>query len=151
MVKLSERFRELRFQKGVSRTEMAAQLGLPAAAIDRFETGRATPNREQMKQLAGYFGVSELYLRGETDDPTSMETWINRAFLEEEEPVRTVKAPKERPAPSAPGDQSSLADAFLHNKAFQEMVRSTVLEVLRSPEGQQMLERTVRRELDRQR
>ena len=40
-------------------------------------------------------------------------------------------------------------DALLISKAFQDMVRATVLEVLRSPEGQEMLTRTVRKELDR--
>ena len=42
-------------------------------------------------------------------------------------------------------------DALLGSKAFQDMVRATVLEVLRSREGQELLERTVRKELDRQR
>ena len=39
--------------------------------------------------------------------------------------------------------------SLLRTPVFQEMVRETVLEVLRSPEGQELLSRTVRRELDR--
>ena len=39
--------------------------------------------------------------------------------------------------------------ALLKSKSFQDMVRSTVLEVLRSPEGQQLLAKAVRKELDR--
>ena len=39
--------------------------------------------------------------------------------------------------------------SLLRTPAFQDMVRETVLEVLRSPEGQELLSRTVRRELDR--
>ena len=60
------------------------------------------------------------------------------------------KAPKAAPQPTHQ-EQGSMADAFLNNKAFQELVRATVLEVLRSPEGQEILSRTVRKELDRQR
>ena len=41
-------------------------------------------------------------------------------------------------------------DSFLRSAPFQELVRTMVLEVLRSPEGQELLSRTVRRELDRQ-
>ena len=35
----------------------------------------------------------------------------------------------------------------MKNKAFQDMVRATVLEVLRSPEGQELLAQAVRRQL----
>lgn len=54
-----------------------------------------------------------------------------------------------RPSPRAGGDQGTVFGSLLRTPAFQDMVRETVLEVLRSPEGQELLSRTVRRELDR--
>jgi hypothetical protein len=42
-----------------------------------------------------------------------------------------------------------MVGAFLKSKSFQAMVRSTVLEVLRSPEGQELLSKAVRKELER--
>ena len=39
--------------------------------------------------------------------------------------------------------------AFLKSKSFQTMLRSTVLEVLKSPEGQELLAKVVRKEMNR--
>ena len=41
----------------------------------------------------------------------------------------------------------SLLDPLMKNKAFQDMVRATVLDVLRSSEGQDLLAQAVRRQL----
>ena len=54
--------------------------------------------------------------------------------------------PKPEPAPAAPGEGSML-DALITGKKFQESLRSAVLEVLRSPEGQEILAKVIRREL----
>ena len=48
-------------------------------------------------------------------------------------------------------DQGTVFDAFLHSKAFQDMIRAAVQEALRSPEGQDILTQAVRKELARQR
>lgn len=75
------------------------------------------------------------------------------AYENEEEvppPPRHTSRPVAQPARSGQ-EQGTVFDALLGSKAFQDMVRSTVLEVLRSQEGQEMLARTVRKELDRQR
>ena len=77
------------------------------------------------------------------------------AAYKEEEPV-SVSAPRRASRPAAQPvrsgqEQNTVFDALLGSKAFQDMVRATVLEVLRSREGQELLERTVRKELDRQR
>ena len=44
---------------------------------------------------------------------------------------------------------SAVFSALLKSKSFQTLVRDTVLEVLRSPEGQQLLAKAVKKELDR--
>ena len=153
MVTMAQRIEELRTQRGLSRPALSAALGLPKNAAEKFETGRATPTKEQQEKMAAFFGVSLFYLKGESTDPTRQETWMDAAWADDDEPV-SAPAPK-RPAKAAAqparGGENTVFDALLGSKAFQDMVRATVLEVLRSPEGQEMLSRTVRKELDKRR
>ena len=84
MVTMAQRIEALRTEKGLSRPALAAALGLPRLSIEKFETGRQTPSQEQQQKLAGAFGVSLPYLRGETDDPTSMDNWLSGAVPQED-------------------------------------------------------------------
>lgn len=150
MVTLAQRITELRTERNMSRPELSVALGLPKNAAEKFETGRATPTQEQQNKMADFFGVSLFYLRGESNDRTRKDSWMEGNF-EDDEPVVT---PKYKPAPvhtTAPSGGGSLVDPLLKNKAFQEMVRATVLDVLRSPEGQEILARAIRHELNRSR
>lgn len=150
MVTMAQRIEALRTQKGVSRPALSATLGLPRTAIEKFESGRQTPTQEQQNKLAAYFGVSLAYLKGETDDPTTMESWLNGA-VPNDEPVRPA------PKPAAPrvvqssggSEDGAVFTALLKSKSFQSMVRDTVLDVLRSPEGQDLLAKAIRKELNR--
>ena len=150
MITMAQRITELRTERNMSRPELSTALGLPKNAAEKFETGRATPTQEQQNRMADFFGVSLFYLKGESSDRTRQDSWMEGHF-EDEEPV---SAPKFKPAPapvrSNPSSGGgSLVEPMLKNKAFQEMVRSTVLEVLRSPEGQELIARAVRHELNK--
>ena len=151
MVTIAQRIEALRMQKALSRPALAAALGLPRMSVEKFETGRQTPSQDQQAKLAQYFGVSLAYLRGESDDPSGTDTWLSGNVADEPAVPRPV--PKAAPRPAAQVVQSSGGDgdgavfsALLKSKSFQDMVRSTVLEVLRSPEGQQLLAKAVRKE-----
>ena len=150
MTNLAQRIMELRTQRNLSRPELSAALGLPRNAIEKFETGRQTPTQEQQQKLAGFFGVSLFYLRGESNDPTRQDSWMDGAFQDD----TPAPAPAERPAPRqsssvshASGESGSLLIPLLRSKDFQEMVRAAVLEALRSPEGQQLLAQAIRHQL----
>ena len=151
MVTMAQRIEQLRTEKGISRPALSQALGLPKTAAEKFETGRATPTKEQQDKLAGFFGVSLAYLKGETDDRTSMENWMRGDFGVDDEPeapiVRTVAKKVSRPA--APSEGGAMFEAFRNSKPFQEMIRATVLEVLRSPEGEEIVSRVIRKELAR--
>lgn len=154
MVTIAQRIEALRVEKGLSRPALAAALGLPRMSVEKFETGRQTPSQDQQAKLAQYFGVSLAYLRGESDDPSGTDTWLSGNVADEPAVPRPV--PKAAPRPAAQVVQSSGGDgdgavfsALLKSKSFQDMVRSTVLEVLRSPEGQQLLAKAIRKELGR--
>ncbi len=81
MVTLAQRIEELRTARGLSRPALAAALGLPRTAIEKFETGRQTPTQDQQSKLASYFGVSLFYLGGRPTTPPRCPTgWTGRSW-----------------------------------------------------------------------
>lgn len=152
MVTMAQRIEALRTEQNLSRPALAAALGLPRTAIEKFETGRQTPSKDQQEKLANFFGVSVFYLRAESDDRTTQQTWMDMAYAQEDSsiPVYTPKKAKPAPQPSAPtGEGGTVFDAVLQSKNFQDMLRTAVLDALRSPEGQDLLTQAIRRELGR--
>ena len=147
MTSISQRIEELRSKKGISRPAMAAALGFPKISIEKFETGRLTPNQEQQKKMAEYFGVSVEYLRGESNDPTTMDNWLSGNVPEDEPQV--VIQPKKTIVASAESSNSDTAPltAMLRSEAFKALVRETVVEVLKSKEGQKMIANAVKSEM----
>lgn len=148
MTSISKRIEQLRGKKGLSRPALAAALGFPKTSIEKFETGRLTPNQEQQKALAAFFGVSAEYLRGGSDDPAAMDSWLN-GELPEEEPPAVPSAPKRTVVASAESrnNDSAPLTAMLKSEAFKALVRETVVEVLNSREGRQMIAKAVKSEL----
>lgn len=150
MTNIAQRIEQLRMQKCLSRPALAAALALPRTTIEKFETGRQTPSQEQQQKLAAFFGVSVAYLQG-GDEDGGMTAWLSQ--VSEEERSAPAPAPKaERPAvvahAGAKGD-GAVFSALLKSDAFQALVRQSVQDVLRSPEGQELLRRAVRRELEK--
>lgn len=143
MVTLAQRIEELRTARGLSRPALAAALGFPRTAIEKFETGRQTPTQDQQNKLASYFGVSLFYLRGETNDTTQMSDWMDGAPV----PAPRRAAVKPAVAASSGGEGGTMFDAFLTSKKFQEALRTAVLDTLRTPEGQELLTKAIRKEL----
>ena len=149
MVTLGQRLEELRTERGLSRPALSAALGFPKGAAEKFETGRQTPTREQQEKLAGFFGVSVFYLRGESSDRTRQEDWMDAAAYTDEAPVFVPKpAPKPKREPEA-AQEGGILDAMLASKRVQELLRATVLDTLRSPEGQALIAKAVRKELEK--
>ena len=153
MITMAQRIEALRTERGLSRPALSAALGFPKTAVEKFETGRQTPTQDQQDKLASYFGVSLFYLRGESDEPTRMESWLNTGYVEEEpapRPVPRPAAPKIVAQSSAAGqNDSNMFSAFMKSKSFQDLLRATVLDVLRSPEGQELIAKAVRKEVGR--
>jgi len=155
MITMAQRIEELRTERGLNRPQLAAALGFPKNAPEKFETGRATPTKEQQERMADFFGVSLFYLRGESNDRTRLEAWLDGSFSDNEPgyvpiPSASKKVPVSTPA-STPGTQGTLLDSFLTSKQFQDMVHGAILDVLRSPEGNEILSKAVKRELMKQR
>ena len=98
--------------------------------------------------LASYFGVSLFYLRGESNDRTRQEDWMSEGYSgADEEPVyRPAPAPKKMKA-EAPSQGATMLDALFGGRQAREQFRAMVLEVLRSPEGQEVIAQAVWKEL----
>ena len=153
MVTLSQRIEELRTEKGLSRPALSSALGFPRNAVEKFETGRQTPTREQQDKMADFFGVSVFYLKGESNDRTRQENWMDGDFVDDEVVVsapRKVSKPVAK-AQTSTGEQATVFDSIAGGKAFQEALRGAVLDVLRSPEGQALLTQAIRKELSKNR
>ena len=152
MVTLAQRLEALRTEKGLTRPALSVALGMPRNAVEKFETGRQTPTKEQQNKIATYFGVSTAYLRGESDDPTSMANWMTAALSEADDEPVPVRRPPAAPKPQpASGQNGAILSAMLSNKAFHDTIRAEILEILRTSEGQELLANIVRKELDKQR
>ena len=154
MVTMAQRIEQLRTEKGLSRPALSAALGMPKNAAEKFETGRQSPTKEQTQALADFFGVSIFYLKGESNDRTRQDAWLDAAYNTpqgEHIPIPAkVAKPKQQPQTNLDG-QGNIFESFLRSKQFQETLRATVLDVLRSPEGQDLIARAGRTELNRQR
>lgn len=150
MVTMAQRLEALRVERGISRPALSAALGFPKTAMEKFETGRQTPTQDQQRKLADYFGVTLPYLRGESDDPSEGDSWLS-GNVPAEEPLRTPAAPAapRKPRPAAVQEDGAVFGALLKSPSFQAMMRAAALEALRSPEGQELLAKAVRRELGR--
>ena len=149
MVTLAQRLEALRTERGLSRPALSAALGFPKTAMDKFETGRQTPTQDQQKKLADYFGVSLFYLRGESDDPTRMETWLNGGDVPDDGPIPAPQPVRSKPRSAAVQEDGAVFGALLKSPSAQNLLRSAALEALRSPEGQELLAKAIRKELDR--
>ena len=148
MVTMAQRIEALRTEAGLARPAASAALGFPKNAFEKFETGRQTPTREQQEKMAGYFGVSLFYLRGESNDRTRQEDWMSGALPPEEEAPVYRPAPAPKKARTEPAPQSAtMLEALFGGKHAKEQFKTMVLEVLRSPEGQELIAQAVWKEL----
>ena len=141
MINIAGRITELRNEKGVSGLALSQMLSFPRHAVERFESGRQTPNKEQQEKLANYFGVSIAYLRGETNDPTRQDSWMDLAYdsdassqAETEQPsqpdtkARAAKAVAKAEVEAV--DDSAFISALLRSSAAQKIIREIVQDEL---------------------
>ncbi|MGI6193637.1 MAG: helix-turn-helix domain-containing protein [Christensenellales bacterium] len=140
MVTLGQRINELRTAKGLSAAAVATALGMPKGAVEKFETGRQTPSKAQQEQLAGFFGVSLMYLRGESSDPTRMSNWMEELPAEPEPDEPKVQQKSKKPT-KEPKPEGALLDSLLATDQVRDLLRQIVLETLRSPEGAALIKR----------
>ncbi len=65
-----QRLRALRTERGMSRQELAAKLGLTYFSVVQYERDERAPRPEVLARIADILSVSLDYLMGRTNDPT---------------------------------------------------------------------------------
>lgn len=144
MVNTAQRLEKLRTEKNVSRVQLASLLGFPKTTIEKFETGRLTPNKEQYEKLARYFGVSSAFLKGESDDPEDIRTWLTAGTMPDETP-KPAPAPAKAKLVAQSGGREKEDNAVFNLLLKSDVFKSAVLEVLKSPEGQELIKKAMKR------
>lgn len=147
MVTMSQRITELRDEVGLSRPALADALGFPKNAMEKFETGRQTPTKEQQEKMAAYFDVSVFYLRCESTDRTRQDSWMDDAPITFGGDAPPAPAPKRPRVETPAGEGSALLDPLLMSKGVQDTLRKLVLDTLRSPEGQAIINKAAQKML----
>ena len=70
-----DKLKELRAEKGVSQTKLAADIHISRSAVAKWENGLGLPNDESLKLLSEYFGVS---IDGLLPDKPTAETIVSK-------------------------------------------------------------------------
>jgi len=79
MVKLGEKIRELRKQRGISQEKLAEHLGVTFQAVSKWESGATMPDVLLIPAIANYFHVSTDELFGyDNDRETRLESCIEK-------------------------------------------------------------------------
>lgn len=140
MITMTGRIAELRNEKSISAIALSQHLSFPRHAIERFESGRQTPNKEQQQKLANYFGVSVAFLRGETNDPTRQDSWMDMAYESDASPAPETQSdvrylPKKqtgkRTETASESDPNWIA-ALLRSQAAQDIIRDIVRDEIKN-------------------
>ena len=69
MQSLSDQFKKVRTEMGLTQKQVADGIGIAEQAYQRYEYGRTIPSALVLIALADYFNVSLDYLVGRTDNP----------------------------------------------------------------------------------
>lgn len=102
----SKRVKQLREHAGMTQVEVAEKLGLTNRAIGAWESGRAKPRLDKIKQLADLFNVTVSELMGEAAEgvelvgsPTGLVPLLGTTHMggreDDDYPERFVKVPQE--------------------------------------------------------
>ena len=67
-MKIHEKIKKLRQEKGWSQTQLANKLGVHSQHISRYERGNSNPSADTLSKFAEVFGVSVDYLLNEEAD-----------------------------------------------------------------------------------
>ena len=80
-LKIGEKIKELRYEKGLTQEEIGALIGVSAQSVSKWERSEGYPDIEMLPSLANYFGISMDELLG-TDADSKKYDEINAQWAE---------------------------------------------------------------------
>lgn len=75
MAKFSDRFKQLRTERGLSQQSLADQLGFSKSSVNMYERGEREPGLDSLETIADYFNVDMDFLLGKSDIPNKS-NWL---------------------------------------------------------------------------
>lgn len=78
MITMAQRIEALRVEKGLSRPQLSAALGLPRSAMEKFETGRQIAYPGSAEEAGGYSVSLCSTFAGRATTVPGMESWAQR-------------------------------------------------------------------------
>ena len=76
MTTFAERLKLLMYEKDLNRSQVARRAGVAVSTVHRWFVRDSIPNIETMEKLGEIFGVSDMWLRGLTDDRNAGSTFV---------------------------------------------------------------------------
>lgn len=67
---IGKRIKEERMKKNLSQEELGKIFSITQQAVNKWESGKSSPDPEMIRNLTDFFGCTADYLIGRTDDPT---------------------------------------------------------------------------------
>lgn len=64
-----ERLKKLRKDKKLTQTQLGEKINVTKVSISGYESGDRSPDTDNLRRLADFFGVTTDYLLGRSDDP----------------------------------------------------------------------------------
>ncbi|MCK8824105.1 helix-turn-helix domain-containing protein [Fuchsiella alkaliacetigena] len=95
MAEFKDRLRKLRKEKNIYQKELAKKIGVSEGAIGMYETGRRTPDKGILIELASFFDVSIDYLLGYADESKPAEK-IKQSLLNDPELIEVWEKIRQR-------------------------------------------------------
>ncbi len=74
-MEFSKIFRELRLEKNLTQSEIAAKLNMTQTTISSWEKGKREPTMDGLLNIAALYDVSTDYLLGRTDDILALDPY----------------------------------------------------------------------------
>lgn len=96
-LKIHERIRELRKEKGITQETLARAVGVTNQAVSKWEQGKCCPDIQYLPELADYFSVSidDLFGHGREERPAERSTGL-RKRPQVRERVRRLFPPRQQ-------------------------------------------------------
>lgn len=94
MIKISQRIKKVRKQKGLSQTELGERIGVSQQVITNYERNIREPDIETLLKIAGALDVSLEMLIGEK--PLKPENSTSRALQKRFEQVKKLSPDKQK-------------------------------------------------------
>lgn len=110
-----ERLKKIRLEKGLSKSELAAKIGVHYSQIGRYEEKGAFPSADIMAKLANALGVSSDFLMNGTSDDLANNTLTDKELLNQ---FKTIEQMTEHDKDVV----KTLIDAFITKAKIKQLV-----------------------------